>query len=140
MSVKNYDPAQVALILGGKIIQGFTSGTFITLERNEDAFTMVVGVGGDGTRAKSNNRSGKLTITLYQSSPSNDDLSSFAAVDELTGAGAVPMLLRDASGRTVASASTMWITKYANSDFAKEVSERQWVLETDVLNLFLGGN
>ncbi len=138
--VKTYDPKQVALIVGGSIITGFTDGTFITAERNEDMWNLKVGVDGIGTRAKSNNLSGKLTITLHQSSSSNDTLSGFAAADELSNTGAVPMLLRDASGRTLCSALTAWVKKYANAEFAKEVSNRVWVMETDQLVIFDGGN
>lgn len=139
MAVYSYDPSKSSLILGGKIIGGYTDGTFIKLSRDEDMFAMVVGVEGISTRAKSNNYSGSLEITLHQSSPSNDVLSSYTAIDELTGAGAFPMLYRDASGRTVASAITMWVKKYADSEFSKTVSERVWTLQTDNLQLFIGG-
>ena len=124
----------------GKIISGFADGTFVTAERNEQAWNLKVGVDGEGTRAKNNNRSGKVTLTLMQSSSSNDYLSATAAADELSNAGALPLLIRDASGRTVISALTAWIQKYANGEFAKEVSQRQWVIETDELIMLVAGN
>lgn len=135
-----YDPKQVAAIVGGNIIGGFTDGTFIVVERNEDAFNLKVGVDGIGTRAKTNNKSGKVTFTLHQSSPSNDVLSALALTDENTGAGAVPFSMRDASGSSVAGALTVWIKRVANAEFAKEVSNRVWVLETEEINIFNGGN
>lgn len=140
MAVKTYDPKQVTLIVGGKIVTGFTDGTFIVAERNENMFNLKVGVDGIGTRAKSNNQSGKLTITLHQSSNSNDDLSALASADELSNTGAVPVLMKDSSGRTIVTALTAWIQKYANAEFAKEVANRVWVLETDQLIIFDGGN
>jgi hypothetical protein len=140
MGVKTYDPKQVAVIVGGKILHGFGDGTFIVAERNEQAFNLKVGVDGEGTRAKSNNKSGKVTLTLMQSSGSNDDLSAFAVADELSNSGAVPLLIQDHSGRTLCTALTAWIQKYANAEFAKEVSTRSWVLETDELVIFDGGN
>lgn len=140
MAVKTYDPKQVSLIVGGNIITGFTDGTFIVAERNENMWNLKVGVDGIGTRAKTNNQSGKLTITLHQSSPSNDALSALAASDELSNTGAVPVLMKDNSGRTVVTALTAWIQKYANGEFAKEVANRVWVLETDQLVIFDGGN
>lgn len=138
--VKTYDPKNVSLIVGGKIIGGFTDGTFITAERNEAMWNLKVGVDGIGTRAKTNNTSGKITIVLHQSSNSNDDLSALAAADELANSGAVPVLLRDNSGRTLCTALTAWIQKYANAEFGKEVSNRTWVMETDQLVIFDGGN
>jgi len=130
----------VACIVGGKIGQGFSDGTFIKVERNEQAFSLKVGVDGEGTRAKSNNKSGKITITLMQSSSFNDVLSAFAAADELSNTGAVPFFLKDNSGRTLVTALTCWVQKYADSEFAKEVSTRTWVLETDDIEVFVGGN
>lgn len=138
--VFTYDPKQVAVIVGGKIMAGFADGSFVKLERNEQAFNLKIGVDGEGTRAKSNNKSGKITITLMQSSASNDDLSGFAAADELSNTGAVPCLVKDASGRTIASAVTAWVQKYADAEFAKEAMTRAWVLETDELIIFEGGN
>lgn len=138
--VKTYDPKNISMIVGGKIIGGFTDGTFIKSERNENMFNLKVGVDGIGTRAKSNNKSGKITITLHQSSPSNDDLSAFAIADETSNSGAVPVLLRDNSGRTIESALTAWVQKLPDSEYAKEVANRVWIFETDELIRFIGGN
>lgn len=138
--VKTYDPKQVSVIVGGKIMQGFADGTFVMVERDEQAFTKKIGVDGEGTRAKSNNKGGKVTITLMQSSSSNDDLSAIAAADELNNSGVVPILIRDASGRSLYSALTAWVQKQTNGEFAGEVSHREWVIDTDELIMFAGGN
>lgn len=139
MSVKNYDPKLFSCIVGGKIMSGFSDGTYIKVERNEQAYNLKVGVTGEATRAKNNNRSGKITVTLMQSAQSNDDLSSIAAADELGNAGVVPVLVKDGSGSTVASAVTAWVMKYPNTEFQKEATTREWVLETDELLMFVGG-
>lgn len=138
--VATYDPKNLSMIVGGKIIHGFGDGTVIKLSRNEQAFNLKVGVDGEGTRAKSNNRSGKVELTLMQSSASNDDLSAFAQADELSNGGAVPVLFKDNSGRTLATALTAWVQKVPDTEFAKEVMTRTWVLETDSLVIFIGGN
>jgi Protein of unknown function (DUF3277) len=138
--VLQYDPKNVSVIVGGKIMSGFADGTFILAERNEQAFNLKVGVDGEGTRAKSNNLSGKVTITLMQSSSSNDVLSEYAIADQTANAGAVPIEIRDNQGTTVVAALTGWVQKFANMEDAKEVSTRVWVLETDELDMFIGGN
>ena len=140
MPAKEYDPKNVSCIVGGTPIGGFTDGTFIMVERNEDMWNLKVGVDGIGTRAKTNNKSGKITITLHMSSPSNDYLSGLAITDENTNAGAVPYLQRDNLGTTLVTALTCWVKKMANSDNAKEVNNRVWVLETDEVDMFIGGN
>lgn len=138
--VKTYDPGQVAVIVGGKIIGGFADGSVVKVSRNEDAYNLKVGVSGEGTRARSRNKSGKIEIMLMQSSDSNDVLSGFALADEASNSGAVPALVKDASGRSLASAATAWVKKYPDSEFKKEVDTRTWVFETDELDLFIGGN
>lgn len=140
MAVKTYDPGQVAMIVGGKIITGFSEGTFIKASRNEQAYNLKVGVDGEGTRARNRNKSGKFEITLMQSSDSNDVLSAFAAADEASNSGSVPVLLKDASGRTVGACATGWVQKIPDSDFAKETEKRVWVIETDEIDIFVGGN
>lgn len=138
--VLTYDPKQVCFIVGSAIMAGYTDGTFIHVERNEDMWATKIGCDGVGTRAKSNNKSAKITLTLHQSSASNDVLSALAAADELANTGVVPYLLRDASGRTLSSSLSCWVTKYAPVDFGKEVTDRAWVIETNSADLFVGGN
>lgn len=138
--VLTYDPNSVSIIVGGKIVSGYADGSFVKLSRNEQAFNLKIGADGTGTRVKSNNKSGKLEITLQQSSASNDDLSAIAGADELSNTGVVPLLVRDASGRTLATALTAWVQKLPDTEFAHETTNRAWVLETDQLVLFVGGN
>jgi hypothetical protein len=138
--VFTYDPKNVSMIVGGKIMHGFGDGTFIKVSRNEQAFNLKVGVDGEGTRAKSNNKSGKFEITLMQSSSSNDILSGYATADELSNLGAVPVLLRDNNGTTLATALTGWVQKLPDSELAKEITTRTWTIETDALEMFIGGN
>jgi hypothetical protein len=140
MAVKNYDPKLITLICGPKIISGYIDGTFVVAERNEQAFNLKVGVDGEGCRARSRNRSGKITFTLLQSSTSNDDLSDFAVLDEATGGGTFPFLGKDADGTTLLQATTAWVQKFANVEYGKEPAGRVWVIETDELLMFVGGN
>ncbi len=140
MAVKTYDPAQVALVFGGQIMEGFAEGTFISVERNEDAFSLTIGSDGSGTRTKSNNRSGIFTMTLNQSSPSNDVLSGFALSDERNNAGTFTGLTKDNSGRSINAAESCWVKKMATQEFSNGSSNREWVIETDNLEIFIGGN
>lgn len=140
MAVKTYDPKQIILIVGGNQMSGFADGTFITVERIEDAFSMQVGVDGEGTRSKSNNRSGRVTFSLMQSSDSNQVLSALALADDVSNAGAVPLMVKDNNGDSLYIAETAWIKKVADSPFAREAGPREWVMETDVLVANVAGN
>jgi hypothetical protein len=140
MSVKSYDPANVSLVFAGIIVEGYADGTFVTAARSNPSFSLKVGSSGEGARAKSNDKSGTVTFTLMQSSKSNDELSAQALLDELSGDGIGAFLMKDNQGTTLCSAETAWLQKPADAEYAKEISDRQWVIETDVLNMLVGGN
>lgn len=140
MSVRTYDPKQVVVVIGGTIMGGFADGTFVTVARENDAFAKSSGADGIVTRAKSNDRSGSLSLTLAQSSPSNDVLSVIAIADEQTSKGIVPVAIRDFSGRSTFVSAFGWIRKIPDSEFGKDVSDREWVFDLADLDSFVGGN
>lgn len=139
MSVKTYDPAGIAIIVAGGPIEGFAPDTFVVAARRNPSWALTVGADGEGARAKSNDKSGTITFTLIQTSLSNDFLSSLAALDELTNNGVGPLLIKDLNGDTIIAAGTAWVQKPADSEYGKEIATREWVLETDDLNMFVGG-
>lgn len=142
MTLRTYDPKEVSVIFGAPI-KGFADGTFVSVEYNEDFFTMQIGADGDAIRAKSNNSSARVTITLLQSSESNDILSATLNLDRLSpsGDGILPFLLKDNTGRTLMTAEKMWITKPPTVAYGREGETREWVLETDnMLPSNIGGN
>lgn len=140
MAVRTYDPKQVIVTIGGVPMSGFSEGTFLEVDRSEPTWNMVVGADGLVTRGKTNNFSGVMTLTLKQSSPSNDVLSAFMAVDEATNAGVVPVLIKDLSGNSIYFSARAWITQYANSSFGKDISDRSWILNLDEADIFVGSN
>lgn len=140
MAVKTYDPAQVIITVNGIIISGYADGTFVTVERDSDSWSKQIGADGDGTRSKSNDKSGKITISLMQSAESNEVLSALALLDEQTGGGAVPVLIKDNSGTSLHVAETAWIVKPATAEYGKEAGPREWVFDTDILISNIGKN
>jgi hypothetical protein len=140
MALKTYDPKKVVCIVGGAIISGYADGSFIACERNVDTFARVVGADGETTRVRSNDRSGKITITLQSSSDSNSVMSGFAIADEVSDRGVVPVLIQDTLGTTLVTAARAWVTKMPNIEQSKEMTQRAWVLETDEIAMFAGGN
>lgn len=139
MGVANYDPAAIHIIFGVIPIEGYADGTFVSVERNEDMFALTVGADGEGVRAKSNNKSGRITLTLLQSSITNTLLSAAMVADELASDGVGPFIMTDGNGETLVSAQSCWITKPAKTEFGKEAATREWVLESDSINILNGG-
>ncbi len=141
MALRTYDPVQIAMIFGGPIT-GFADGTFVSVEYNEDLFTLLVGSDGEACRSKTNNNSARITFTLGQWSQSNDFLSALMNVDlnSPLGDGIVPFLLKDLSGTTVLAAEKAWLVKPPTIEYAREPGSREWVAETDFLTFLAGGN
>ena len=140
MAFANYDASQVAVIVGGVPMEGFADGTRVTVEFDEEQFTKVTGSDGLTTRSKSNNYAGNVTLTLQQSSRSNDFLSGLWNADRVNNAGVVPILIKDNSGRTLWAAEHAWVQQMPSQEFGKASSDREWVLDTDKLTGTAGGN
>jgi hypothetical protein len=140
MAFATYDFKQVNLIVGGVPISGFADGSSITIEFDEQQFTKTTGSDGLTTRSKTNNYAGNVTCTLQQTARSNDVLSALWVADRTRNAGAVPLLIKDNSGRTLWAAQFAWVQQMPSQDFAKESGERAWVLDCSELTGLAGGN
>jgi hypothetical protein len=140
MGLGTVDPQQVNVSIGGNIITGFADGTFLNVERDEDTWNKVVGADGSVARSKSANKAATLTLTLLQTSPSNDILSALAALDEETGDAEIPIIIKDNSGTTLVSAPESWIQKPPAIVYGKEVQNREWVFALSKTTFFAGGN
>lgn len=133
-----YDPKAMLLTFLGNLIDGYMDGTFLTVERDEDAFMLKVGADGEKARARNNNTAGKVVVTVMQSSPSNDVLSAAAADDELSGTGIGPLLLRDSLGTTLVSCPDAYIGKVAKIERGKEIVGSEWTIICPGMNTFVG--
>lgn len=140
MGVRTYDAAKVAVTVKGLAISGWADGTFVVVDRMEESFTKVIGADGFTSRSKTNNRSGTITLTLSQTSPSNEVLSGLLADDELNGNGVFPIMVKDISGTTVLFSGTGWIQKPPSVEFGKEISNREWVIDVSDLHMTVAGN
>jgi hypothetical protein len=125
--------------LGQELQSGLADGTFVTVERNEDTYSLTVGADGEATRSRSNNRSAKITFTVIASSRANDILSSAMQADEVKGVGIGPFFLKELNGSTIVVAPETWVVKPPTLEFGKEVSNREWTLETSYSEIFVGG-
>jgi hypothetical protein len=140
MAVFTYSAEEVQIIVGGVKISGLADGTFVTVSRDEQAYNKVTGADGTTSRARTGNRAGSITLTLQQTSPSNDTLSAFQAADEAADSGVVPVLIKDNSGNSLFYTSAAWVQQMPDSGFSKEVSEREWVMDCARIDAFTGGN
>lgn len=141
MSVKTYNMKEMTVIFGNVIISGYAPGNSIKVTMNTDLYNQQIGADGEGARARINDDSATVEITLMQTSASNDELSAIAILDKNTGDGVFPLLLKDPNGNTVYSTNCAYISKLPDSEFGTEITSRTWILMTPKMDVaFIGGN
>jgi hypothetical protein len=135
--VRTYDPKQVAVLIDSIPIGGFADGTSIKVSRSNDMFSKSSGMDGILSRVKSNDVSGEITLTLAQTSPSNDVLTDFA--NRSADNDVVPILIKDLFGTSEYISGFVWVKKHADVEFSKDISNREWTLEAADLSMLTGG-
>lgn len=140
--VNTYNPDAVVITIGGFPIGGYADGTFVEVGSVSDAVSSVSGADGEVARAVGTDLRHSITLTLLQTSKSNDILSTLLMLDrKSTGGAMVPVSIQDLSGRTMFAASQCWIKKAANITLSKGIEPRQWMLETGEPAVYtVGGN
>ncbi|HWK70036.1 MAG TPA: DUF3277 domain-containing protein [Burkholderiaceae bacterium] len=127
--VKTYSPDRVKVIVGVAALSGFADGTFVDIEPLGDGITSESGADGEVVRAMSLDTRHAITVTLQQSSRSNDILSALHLADRVSGGeGAVPVAVTDLRGTTLFG-GTGWVVKKAKATFSKGLEAREWTLE-----------
>ena len=139
MAIRTYDPKLTTVIFGPLQIQGFAEEK-ISVSYSDDSFDLAIGCDGEATRVRKNNNSATITVTLQQSSPSNDSLSVISIADRGTNVGMFPLTFVDGSGSTVAFAANAYIQKHPDLTYSNSNQTCQWVFITDNLGMFTGGN
>jgi len=138
---KFYDPNAHVMTFGGVPLQGFSEDTKVKVERISPRMGSMAGVDGEVTRYRLNDPRVKITISLMQSSSSNDDLSEAHDIDFRTPGGVVSSFyLQDLLGSTVISCGAAWIVGYPDEELKKTPGPREWVIEGVVTTQFMGGN
>jgi len=140
IKTKDYDPLKITVLLGTHIASGFADGTFVTANRSNQTWTVSRGASGESARAKSNDKSGTIEITLMQTSLTNDFLSAQMLLDESSlSSGKFPFTLIDSHGTTVLAATEAWVQQPASVEYGKEMSDRVWTIESGDIDFFVGG-
>jgi hypothetical protein len=137
-----YDPKKVIVSFGGVEIHGFGESAMVSIAPMGDGTGSVVGCDGDVVRTISPDRRNEVTVTLLQSSSSNDYLSTIYARDQSQGDGVLPLIIKDLSGRLTFFDSLAWITNIPEAARTNNASdgEVEWVLHTASATTFIGGH
>lgn len=128
--VRTYNPSKIVVIFGGVPITGYADGTFVTVTPSGQRWTKSIGADGETARAKSNDYTYEVTLTLQQTSPSNTYLSTILSADRNLDAGALPLQIIDIGGLSLFFWLSAWIRQPPDVEFGKEITERAWVFDT----------
>lgn len=138
MAVNTYSPSNVQLVIGGYSIAGWDN---ITIERRAQSFIPVYGIRNKHTRVPSGDTSATLTVSLIQTSPTNDVFSAILDMDVAQGTGRIDLTLKDKSGRSVFASSEAYITGYPSTTYSGDFEYRTWTIFCQTTSTYVvGGN
>lgn len=139
MAIKTVDPHKYRITWGPIIMSSFGDDV-VSIEYPDDLFEVVRGADSEVTRVRKGVEDVQVSVTLKQSSSTNDKLSAAMLADKITGAGVFPLTIADGSGTTLLFADAAFIKKAPTVDFGNSAKDRVWVLHTGPCELFIGGN
>jgi len=139
MAIKVFDPNQTSVVAGVSPIQGFAEDSMLSIETEDAKYAINTDVHGRVTRFRQNKNIAKVTLTLTQSSPSNDVLSSFLEADRKSNAGVFNFMIKDNSGTTLFTSVNAYVEKQATVEFGNDNKNREWTIICINPSNFVGG-
>lgn len=139
--LKTYDAKRINITIGSHTVKGYAEDTFISIEPDGDGTAAQAGADGEVARSLSNNPLHTITLTLQQTSDTNDFLSDLLKRDRASGGGGVvPLQVLDLRGTSLFAASQAWVVNWPTIENGSGVGEREWVLAAVATDIHVGGN
>jgi hypothetical protein len=142
--MRTYDAKKVVVTLAGIVLPGgFAEDDGIKVTPNEpEQWQSMYGQDGQVVRSKVNNSGVKVTLTLQQSSDTNDILSRLLNQDleAVNGQGIGAFQLTDLNGNTIIRGPQAWIVGFPEVTRGKTAKTNAWVIEVANVNQIVGGN
>lgn len=129
-TVKTYNPKEVTIALGNHIVSGYADDSFITIDPNGNGITKKVGCDGEVVRSIDPDKTSIVKLVVLQTSDTNSFLQQKHNLDQETGEGMFPILIKDLKGGLVFSAEQAWAVKSASRQYGKESQNREWEIHT----------
>lgn len=140
-AIFNYCPDDVVCLIGGLLpVEGFVDGTFISINKDVMPFSSVKTADGQMGRLYQSDQTYTITLTLHSGSFSNDVLTKFWQLDEISQRGKFPLLFKDSSGSDLFFSNTTWIEGLPTLSKSASVDSRTWVLRSSQAVINIGSN
>lgn len=139
--VRTYAPDKILVLIGTVPMTGFAEDTFVSIAPRADLSTIQVGADGEVARSIGTDKTHEITLTLQQTSPGNDVLSSLMEVDSIAGTALFPVTIQDLLGRSIFVVPQAWISRRPTIEYGREAGNREWTILTGAPSVwFAGGN
>lgn len=140
-NIFNYRPDDIIFLIGGILqVEGFVEGTFISINKDMMPFTSIKTADGQMGRLYQSDQTYTITLTLHAGSPSNDVLTKFWQLDEISQRGKFPTLFKDPSGSDLFFSTSTWIEQLPTLSKSASVDQRVWVLRSSQAVINIGSN
>lgn len=137
----SYIPESVNCLIGGIIpVEGFVDGTFISVDKDEMPYSSIRMPDGTVARKKNTSQTYTITITLHNGAETNNLLTKMWQIDELTGRGKFPLLIKDQSGSDLLFSTESWIEGIPSLTKSNAIDSRVWVIKSAYALINVGGN
>jgi hypothetical protein len=141
MGVFNYNPDVVNVLVAGFIhMDGFVDGTFVSVTKDMPSYSSRRTTDGTITRLKNNDKNYTVEITLASGSDSNEVLTKLWQLDDITGMGKLPLMIKDHSGSDLFFSATAWIEGIPPIVKSTGIDSRTWVFKATQAVINIGGN
>lgn len=139
-AARTYNLAQTIITIGGLPVEGFGADDAFSFEPNSPIYETTVGADGEVTRSATNDRSGTITITLMETSPSLAILNTYLQLSKTTAIGDIfPVYMRDLNSGDEIIAQQCWIEEEPAMSKGKGAGEREWILRAAKVTVKHGG-
>lgn len=122
------------------IVGGFAEDSIVSIDRNADTFALYTGADDTNTRIYNANTSGTMTISLQQTSASNDILTAIYENDRGSRNGLFSIVVKDNSGRSNYFSEEAYIGVVPSAAIANSMQTRDWVIHAPRMTSVIGGN
>lgn len=137
----NYNPDEVICLVGGILpVEGFVDGTFISINKDMMPFTSMKTADGQMGRLYQSDQTYTITLTLHCGSFSNDVLTKFWQLDEISQKGKFSLLIKDSSGSDLFFSTNTWIEGLPTLTKSASVDTRTWILRSSQAVINIGSN
>lgn len=129
-AVKTYNSKEVVMAVGPHIVSGYADDSFVTIEESGEGTTKVVGCDGEVARSIDPDNTYKVKFSVLQTSDSNKYFQQLLNLDQKTGNGIVPIIIKDLRGGLLFQADQAWPVKAPSRVFGKGNQNREWEFDT----------